>query len=67
VRERADELGLELLSLGLSPNFAVPDRARIDAEIERAERLVDAAAALGVPLLRLCGNGARGAPDPEAL
>ena len=68
VRARADVLGLKLLSLGMKIDFSIiPDHDSTEAEIARAERWVDVAAHLGVPLLRLAGNGFKGAEDPELV
>ena len=52
--------GVELLSLGVKVDFSiVPTAATVCEEVARAEDWIDAAAALGVPLLRLPGNGAQ--------
>ena len=45
----------------------IPNRESIDAEVARAEQWVDVAAELGVPLLRLAGNGFKGAADPKLV
>ena len=52
-KRRAFQLGLDISGTGIRNDFAVPDKAKRDADVALAKRWIEAAAELGAPVLRV--------------
>lgn len=64
VKQHAFLLGLDISGTGVRNDFAVPDRAKREADVAHVRRWIEVAAKLGAPVLRVfAGLEHVGAPD----